>query len=235
MSHVNFLIESNVLSDHPGMAIGVIVATGIDNASGQPIANLLREVEQQVCKTYTVESFKEHPNLRAMHEIHRSFGNNPNKFPPSAQALLKRVLKGGQLPSINPLVDLYNVISLRYVVCAGAEDTDLCEGDVRLAYAEGTEQFLPLGEAAEDPPVKGELVYKDDKGVICRKLNWREGDRTKITNNSKNAIIVVEGFPPLTKEKLHSILEELAQLVQQYCKAQTRIAILDKEQSVLEL
>jgi DNA/RNA-binding domain of Phe-tRNA-synthetase-like protein len=234
MTNVNFLIESNVLSDHPGMAIGVIVATGVDNSSDQPTAELLREAEQQVRNTYNLESFKEHPNLKAMHEIHRSFGNNPNKFPPSAQALLKRVLKGGQLPSINTLVDLYNVISLRYVVCAGAEDTDLCRGNVRLAYAEGTEHFLPLGEPTEDPPTRGELVYKDDGGVICRKLNWREGDRTKITNNSKNAIVVVEGFPPLTKEKLQSILEELAQLAQQYCKAQTRIAILDKEQSSVE-
>ncbi len=234
MPNMHFLIDPKVLADHRDMAIGVIVATNVDN-TGQQTAALLRAQEEEVRKSTTLETFKDHPHLQVMHEIHRSFGNNPNKFPPSAQALIKRVVKGGQLPSINPLVDLYNVISLRYVVCAGAEDTDLCEGDVRLAYAEGTEQFLPLGEAAEDPPVKGELVYKDDKGVICRKLNWREGDRTKITNNSKNAIIVVEGFPPLTKEKLQSILEELAQLVQQYCKAQTRIAILDKEQPTFEL
>ena len=234
MSNVNFLIEPNVLSDHPGMAIGVIVATDIDNATEQPTADLLREAEQQVRNAYTIESFKEHPNLKAMHEIHRSFGNNPNKFPPSAQALVKRVLKGGQLPTINTLVDLYNVISLRYVVCAGAEDLDLCEGNVRLAKAEGTEHFLPLGEAAEDSPTTGELVYKDDKGVICRKLNWREGDRTKITNSTKNAIVVVEGFPPLTKEALGSILDELAQLIQQHCKAQTHIAILDKEHSAFE-
>ena len=232
---MNFLIEANVLSDHPNMAIGLIVATGMDNATEQPIADLLREAEQQICKSYTLESFKEHPNLKAMHDIHRSFGNNPNKFPPSAQALMKRVLKGGQLPSINPLVDLYNVISLRYVVCAGAEDLDLCAGDVRLAKAEGTEHFLPLGEAEEDPPAKGELVYKDDRGVICRKLNWRESDRTKITRSSKNAIVVVEGFPPLIREKLHSILEELAQLIQQYCQAQTRIAILDREQPTFAL
>ncbi|NOS67421.1 MAG: hypothetical protein HOO67_03605 [Candidatus Peribacteraceae bacterium] len=222
---MHFLVDSQVLADHPDMAIGVIVATGIDNTGHLP-PTFLRDEEQRVRVSMTIESFKDHPHLTSMQEIHKSFGNNPNKFPPSVQALIKRILKGGQLPSINPLVDLYNVISLRYVVCAGAEDMDLCEGAIRLAYADGTEHFLPLGEVTEDPPVQGELVYKDDKGVICRKLNWREGDRTKITSGTKNAIVVLEGFPPLTKDQLHAMLEELAKSLQQYCKAQTRIEVL---------
>ena len=234
MPTMRFLIDPKVLADHPDMAIGVIVATNIDN-TGLLSPTLLRNEEERVRASMNVETFKDHPHLASMQKIHKSFGNNPNKFPPSVQALIKRVLKGGQLPSINPLVDLYNVISLRYVVCAGAEDTDVCEGDVRLAYAEGTEHFLPLGEAAEDPPVQGELVYKDDRGVICRKLNWREGDRTKVTNNTRNAIIVVEGFPPVTKQKLEAILDELAQLVEQHCKATTRIAVLDARQQVFEI
>ncbi len=232
---MNFLIDPDVLAHHPDMAIGVIVAMGMENANEPQTVNLLREEEKRVCASHDPESFKEHPHLKAMQDIHRSFGNNPNKFPPSVQALMKRVLKGGQLPAINPLVDLYNVISLRYVVCAGAEDVDRCEGDVRLAYADGTEYFVPLGESNEDPPVKGELVYKDDKGVICRKLNWREGDRTKITSDTKNAIVVVEGFPPLTKEKLNEMLHELADLIRQHCKAQTRIEVLSGERSRFEI
>lgn len=226
---MHFSISPTILQKHPDLCIGVIVATNLNNAPSDATAILLREAEKGARAVHSLDTFKDHPNLKAMQAVHQSFGNNPNKYPPSAQALLKRVLKGGQLPSINPLVDLYNIISLTYVVCVGAEDIDLCTGDIRLTEADGTEHFLPLGEATEDPPHKGELVYKDDAGVICRKLNWREGDRTKVTHASKNAIIVVEGFPPITKEKLQEILQELSTIIQTYCKAETQTEILSKD------
>tara|TARA_Y100000310_G_C20579466_1_gene762222 strand:- start:265 stop:969 length:705 start_codon:yes stop_codon:yes gene_type:complete len=227
---MDFSVSSDVFKQYPDLIIGVIVATEVNNADHSPeIAALLRQAEAHVQSTIDVETFKEHPNIAALQEVHRSFGSNPNKFPPSTQALVKRVLKGGQLPSINPIVDLYNVISLRHIVCAGAEDLDACEGNIRLTYADGNESFKSLGEENEDPPEAGELVYKDDVGIICRKLNWREGDRTKITDDTQNAVIVVEGFSPFTHEELTQTMTELSELLQKYCRAQTRIEILTQE------
>ena len=226
---MNFVISPTVFDHHPDVAVGIVIATRINNTGSHPeITELLRAEESKIRSQFDLETFREHPQLAALQEVHRSFGSNPNKFPPSIQALIKRILKGGELPSINPIVDIYNIISLRYVVCAGAEDTDTCEGDIQLAFADGSEHFLPLGEESEDLPKEGELVYKDDIGVICRKLNWREGDRTKITSETKNAVIVVEGFPPLASEELQNALNDLSSLVEKYCGAQTRIEILAK-------
>lgn len=227
---MEFYIAPEVFERYPNLAIGIIVATEIDNTKTQPeITGQLRQEEEQVRRTLNAESYREHPNIAALQEVHRSFGSNPNKFPPSVQALVKRVLKGGALPGINPLVDIYNIISLKYIVCAGAEDFDACGGNIRLAFAEGTESFRPLGEEKEDPPAAGELVYKDDKGVICRKLNWKEGDRTKITDSTKNAVVVLEGFAPLSREVLLQALDELAGMLQTYCRAQTRLEVLTGE------
>ncbi len=237
---MDFSVDPDVFEKHPDLAIGVIIATEIDNTKeSSEIADSLHLAEEHVRNTLDIENFKENPNIASLQEVHRSFGSNPNKYPPSAQALVKRVLKGGELPSINPIVDLYNIISLRYIVCAGAEDLDVCEGNIRLAYAEGSESFLPLGlpavasakagEEEEDPPSEGELVYKDDVGVICRKLNWREGDRTKITDGTKNAVIVIEGFAPFSKEDLDRAVKELSELIQEHCNAQIRIETLTKD------
>jgi len=227
---MEFSVDHDVFEKHPDLAIGVIIATEIENTkASSEITGLLREAEAHIRNSLDAENFKEHPNIASLQEVHRSFGSNPNKYPPSAQALVKRVLKGGELPSINPIVDLYNIISLRYIVCAGAEDLDVCEGNIRLAYAEGTESFLPLGEEEEDPPSEGELVYKDAIGVICRKLNWREGDRTKITDGTKNAVLVIEGFMPFSRDELEQATQELSGLVQKYCQAQTRVEILTKD------
>ena len=227
---MEFSVALDVFEQYPDLAIGVIIATGIENTAANPeIAECLRRAEEQVRTTLDAENSREHPHIAALQAVHRSFGSNPNKFPPSAQALVKRVLKGGALPSINPLVDIYNIISLRYIVCAGAEDIDACEGDIRLAFAEGTESFLPLGENIEDPPTKGELVYKEDKGVICRQLNWREGDRTKITDSTKQAVVVIEGFAPFSQEDLRKATDELAGMLLQFCHAETRQEILTGE------
>lgn len=220
-------INPTVLKNFPGMAVGVISVTNADNTgTHDDVTKLLREAEAGVRNGMDIETFKEHPNIAAMQEVHRSFGNNPNKYPPSMQALCKRIIKGGELPIINPLVDIYNIFSLRHVVCAGAEDTDKCDGDIQLTYADGSEEFKLIGGEENDPPAEGELVYKDNVGVICRKLNWREGDRTRIDENTKNCVIVVEGFAPFTQEELEKVLEEIAEMVEKYCGGETSIEIL---------
>ena len=170
-----------------------------------------------------------------MQNIHRTFGNNPNKYPPSIQALIKRILKGGSLPRINPLVDSYNVISLKYRVCVGAEDLEHCAGNVFLAPADGSEHFVPLGETVEDPPKSGEWVYKDDTGVICRKLNWREGDRTKITPETKHAVVVIEAIPPFSRENLEHALAEQVELIHTYCSSEVTTHVLDLDHTNCEL
>jgi len=224
---MNLTISPDVFEKYPDLAVGVVYATEINNTGTFPeVTEMLRQEEKSIVNSLDLETFKEHPNIAAMQEVHRSFGNNPNKFPPSIQALVKRILKGGHLPTINPIVDIYNIISLRYVVCAGAEDLDACEGEISLAFADGTEDFRLLGEEGDSPPEPGELVYKDCLGVICRKLNWREGDRTKTSQNSKNVLIVVEGFPPFAREDLEKALQELAQMVEKYCSAKTQVEIL---------
>jgi len=230
---VQFLITPDVFENHPDLKIGLIITTNIRNSGSSSIlAQMLREEEEKIRNSFAIETFREHPHIASLQEVHRSFGSNPNKHPPSAQALVKRILKGGELPSINPLVDAYNVISLRYIVCAGAEDIDACQGDIVLTYATGSESFKLIGEEEGDTPKPGELVYKDDIGVICRKLNWREGDRTRTTDQTTNAVVVIEGFPPFSQKDLEKALNEAAGLLQKYCKAQTRMEILTKDNSV---
>lgn len=74
---------------------------------------------------------------------------------------------------------------------------------------------LRQAEEEEDPPLPGEIVCRDAEGILCRKLNWREGDRTKGTRGTRNTAIVIEGFPPFSKEELNQSLHALSTLVQQ--------------------
>ncbi len=191
------------------------------------IKNLLREAENQLRNNFDAESINQHPHIKAWREAHKKFGNDPKRYAPSVWAVTKRVVKGGEIPTINNLVDLYNYICLKYIVPVGGEDLDKCEGDILLTYAKGDENFIEISGNENNSPEEGEIVYKDNQGVLCRKFNWREADRTKLTEDTKNAIIVIEVLPPLERQILEEAVNEFKELVQKYGGGNLSSFILD--------
>ena len=89
-------------------------------------------------------------------------------------------------------MDIYNGISLTYGVPVGGEDIDKFDGDVHLTLADGTEEFVTYGSDKSEPPYGGEVIYKDNGGAICRCWNWRESVRTMLTEDTKNAFMIIE-------------------------------------------
>jgi DNA/RNA-binding domain of Phe-tRNA-synthetase-like protein len=232
---MRFIIDQKVFLSYPGLQIGVLVVKNANNIASHPeVATLLRGAEKQVRESGK-KSVQEFEHIVSWQEAHKKFGNKPKRYAPSVQAVVKRALKDSELPKINTLVDLYNYISLKYIVPVGGEDLDAREGDVKLTYADGNEYFIAIGDQSEDPPKTDEIVYKDDKGVLCRKFNWREADRTKLTGETKNAIIVIEALPSVSRETLGSATDELKSLVEKCCKANVSATILDKDNSALNL
>lgn len=145
----------------------------------------------------------------------------------SIEALLKRVHKGDNISCINPLVDIYNSISLKYAMPCGGEDIDSFVGDVRLTKAKGNESFITLGSNESEPPFEGEIVYKDDVGAICRCWNWRESVRTMLTENTQNAFLCIELIDESRDEEFKAALDELANLVQKNLGGEFKISVLD--------
>lgn len=154
----------------------------------------------------------------------------------SIEALLKRVHSGNHLGTINPLVDIYNSISLRYALPCGGEDIDTFAGDIRLTKAVGNEDFITLGSDKSEPPYEGEIVYKDNDGAICRCWNWRESVRTMLTENTKNAFLCIELVDERRLKEFENALADLSNKVQENLGGTNRISILDinnKEVSIM--
>ena len=153
----------------------------------------------------------------------------------SIEALLKRVSKGGHIGTINPLVDIYNGISLKYGVPVGGEDIDKFDGDNRLAIADGTEEFITLGSEKSEPPYPGEVVYKDNAGAICRCFNWRETVRTMLTEDTVNAFMIIESVSGQESDKLNAALDELAGLIEKELGGEVKKQIVDRDHPQTDL
>lgn len=228
---MKFKIDPKIFSNFDNPKIGVVIASGIDNSgSNSGISQLLRQEEEKIKANFKLEELSQYPNISCWREAYRTFGAKPTEYRCSIEALLRVILKGNQIRDINKLVNLYNFISIKYVLPVGGEDLAKIKGDLILGFADGTEDYTPLHGEENDPPKPGEVIYKDDLGVLCRRWNWREGERTKITNDTKEAVLVIEALNPVTKEELEKACQEFAGLIEKYCDGKTQVYILDNTQ-----
>ena len=134
----------------------------------------------------------------------------------SIEALLKRVSQGREFNPINPLVDLYNSVSLSYAVPCGGEDMAKIQGDLHLGKAEGGEAFFPLGAETDAPALPEEIIYYDDEGAVCRCFNWREAQRTMLTEGTTDAVLVIEAINEDQAKRAQVAMNELKSLVEDY-------------------
>jgi DNA/RNA-binding domain of Phe-tRNA-synthetase-like protein len=144
-------------------------------------------------------------HLAAWADVFRAFGAKPQRTPCSAQSLRDRVLKTGTLSSIDPVVDLYNAVSLQFAVPVGGENASAYVGRPRLVVADGSEVFdtVKNGGPATEHPAAGEVVWRDDVGVTCRIWNWRQGVRTRLDGSATHMWFVLESLPQMPIEALH--------------------------------
>ena len=231
------LIDERIFDEFPGVRVGVIAAHGADNRGGDPqISRLLEEEQRRVAADLAGVTVIEHPRVAPWRAAYRRFGARPKKYRSAIENLVRRLLKGAALPSINPLVDLYNVVSLRHLLPVGGEDLERTAGSIVLTFAgEHENPVLLLGERQERPPYPGEVVYRDDVGAICRRWNWKEADRTKLTPDTRHAVLVIEALPPVDEAMLSAALEDLTGLIERFCGGRLTGHLLDRDNAGVDL
>jgi DNA/RNA-binding domain of Phe-tRNA-synthetase-like protein len=216
----------------PEAKIALVIVRKIDNQprGAEALAGLLREAQANAVARLQGGALSEHPRIHCWREAYRAFGAKPKDYPSSIENLARRALKGEPLRSINPLVDLYNVVSLAHLLPVGGEDLDTIEGDIVLTRASSAEPPVRLlGESEERAPKAGEVIYKDSRGAICRRWNWKESDRTKLTEGTRNAVLVLEALPPILVSELSEAARDLERLVLEHCGGEARVESLDRQ------
>jgi DNA/RNA-binding domain of Phe-tRNA-synthetase-like protein len=234
---MNLVIADTIFDEYPELILGIVILHDIDNTQDRAeITELLRAAETALPGKIGDTPLIQHPYIAIWREAYRKFGAKPKDYPSSVENLIRRVLNGASIAHINNLVSLYNIISLRYILPVGGEDIDKIVGDVLLTRAGYDEPAIYLlGEKEARAPHPGEIIYKDEVGAICRRWNWKEADRTKLTKETQNAFLVIETLPPVTRNTVETAIRELADLVKQYCGGTVSMAFLNKNNRATDL
>jgi DNA/RNA-binding domain of Phe-tRNA-synthetase-like protein len=175
------------------------------------------------------------PGVAAWRAAYKSFGIKRTSYRSSVERLIKRVLAGQPLPSITALVDLYNMVSLETGLCLGCDDLDKTSGDLVFRFSRPGDSFVDKGAEAgddpNDPPKEGEVVYADDRHVLCRRWNWRQDSRTAASPETRRAVLTVQSNGVGDVQAATARLEAL---IGRECGAAHRGEVLDRRRPTAE-
>ena len=235
-SNIYYSIDDEVFRRYPGYTRGVVLAYDVQNGdSPAELIQLMREAEDSVRQRMNLDTLATHPRIASWREAYRSFGANPGKFRSSIEAMVRRILRDQELPSINALVDIGNVFSLRHISPTGGHAIDVVKEDICLRPATGEEAFVPFGSDQTEHPEPGEIVFVEANTVLTRRWSWRQANHTLTVPTTTAIEFNVDGLPPVTTEEVESMSAELAEMVQGFCGGRTRRELLTSESPKISL
>ncbi len=216
------LVDPEIWRLFPGLRIAVVRASGIDNrAERPPVAAAWREA-WSAAGAIEVANAQSHPRVAPWREALRAAGAPPKKYPAAIESLLRRALKGGEPFAINPLVDFYNAVSLRWIVPAGGFDLGDVEGGtlgvnaVELRPTRAGDRFHQLGGEGEEEVPPGEVAYADGPDVLTRHFVWRQSEKAAIRPESRDVLLMSEILAEVDPEGrlCATVLDDLARGVE---------------------
>lgn len=231
-----FVVDSSFWSLFPDAKIGVLLLKGYKTPSESPedLVKLLEESNEIAQKFLTEDTFSENEVIQTYRQAYQKFKTKKGARS-SIEALLKRSTSDRPVTTISPLVDIYNAASLRFGLPCGAEDLDTFVGNLQLTITEGGDEFYLIGDENNNPTLPGEVCYKDDKGAVCRCFNWRDGERTMITDETKNAFLVMELVNSDRVEDLENALDFISQHAEKFLGVVPEKYLLDRDTPAIAL
>lgn len=233
---MKFVVYEEVFRALPAYCVGVVAASGIDNTKTD--ASVKEMFEHQMRRTTEAlenQNLKEYPAILPYRDAMQTVGINPNKYPSSIEAMLKRVQKGHALASINTAVDISNTVSLKYLLPMGSHDMDALTGNIAVRFSRPNEVFLPLGEEEEESVDAGDLVYCDEVRIRTRRWIWRQSDVGKITENTTRIFFPIDGFVGSNDAAVKAAAEELKQLLTAHFGCEVKSGFVDREHPEMDL
>lgn len=233
---MKFIVSEKVFEKLGDVCFGIVIAKGINNAEENiEISQLLDKSISFIEEKFEGKKVKEASEILFYREAFEKLGINPNKFMSSIEAMITRVAKKKGLPHINPIVDIGNAISLKYLVPLGAHDIDQADADIFVRFSNSGDKFIPFGETEAEYLDDGELIYSVGDKVKTRRWIWRQSEEGKITEESKNVFFPIDGFKDKNLDSVIAARDELASLLEKIFNCEIKLGFIDKDNREIEI
>lgn len=207
---------------HPQLRIAFILATSIDNKIHlRDSIHLLQEMEKVIRLTFNKETFLNHHLLSPWAVAKQEFGKKARHYHTSVEVLLQKVLAKKSVVAKDATTNLVRYLSLKHILPVGVDDRRTIHGNLAFALATRDEKKLRVK--------KRELYYHDEKGVIGIKLDYWKAPRTALKLSTTSVLLHIEALPPVTAQKLAEVVAETDRLLKTFCKAKTKVILLDRK------
>ena len=233
----SFAYEPEILARFPNIVGGVVHAEDVSNgaATGELTTAFAAE-QRSVRERIGATPLSELPTLAAWRGVFRDFGINPTKYRSAAEALLRRLTKQGELPAIDTLVDLANLVSIRYALPVAVFDQAAVSGGTTVRFAHGGETWADLGSSEAEHPDPGEVIFCDDEeAVSARRWCWRQSRSSAANDGTTEILVTIEGHHEAAADDIDRALRDLQALLGTYAAPATvRSAQLDADHPAFE-
>jgi len=224
-----FQYHPEILSRFPEIVGGVLFAKGMRNGSTPPaLKNDYQSEQLATIARIGSTPLSELPTLAAWRSAFRGFGVNPTKYRSAAEALLRRLTKKGDIPNINAIVDICNLVSIRYALPVAAFDAHALQLPITVHFSDGNEKFTPLFQGDYENPEPGEVIFVDEQNlVVARRWCWRQSDESATQPQTSDAVFTVESQHPGGQAEIESALNDLSGLLGKYVGGDFEVGILN--------
>ncbi|WP_326907988.1 B3/B4 domain-containing protein [Sedimentibacter sp. MB31-C6] len=225
---MKYTVDKSVFELNPDMKFGILIGNNIKNSKTTlEDEERLRKAEIKMRDEIKVEEIRNLRNVSLYREVMRKSGINPNKYPPSVEAMFKRIIKGGQLPVINSLVDLCNAISIERGISLGGHDLIDINEDLEVRYSKKRDVFLPFGSENYEEVQEGELIFTSGNIVQTLKWVWRQSELGKVTLDSSDVFFQLVGFGYEQCSSLYEAMNDIEDLIKNRFQGSCRRYLVD--------
>lgn len=206
----------------PTVIAGVAIGTVENSVTSEALKALYQNEQERVKQQIGSTPLSEIESLAAWRSAFRIFNVDPTKYRSASEALLRRLTKQGDIPSINTLVDIGNLVSIRYALPVAILDLRHLKGEtISVQFATGDENFFPLGVEEPEHPEAGEVIFADDGGnIYARRWCWRQSQGSAAQIDTTQIIVTVEAHHEKGQQQIDAALKDLEQLLTQYATFQ---------------
>ncbi|MBP7927828.1 hypothetical protein KAZ57_01640 [Patescibacteria group bacterium] len=212
-----YTITEQVKKDFPGMLYAYTVIENVNVEKTNPELEKFKEQVLAKLSGKNIEYVNSLPAIDTYKKIYKQTGVDWRSKAPSPLALLKRVVTGKGLYTVNTAVDAYNLAVLESGIGLGGFDFEYIKEPVTLRYSKAGEKMHLLGDEQETTLEDGALVYADDEKLITLNLNYRDINETKITEKTKNIILFADGGPGIERDGVLETLQKGSDYITKFC------------------